>query len=572
MTKKINIHKNTILYGPPGTGKTYNTIAYAVAIIDGKEIFQDKKTGAITVKDYADRESLQKRFNELKETNLVEFCTFHQSYSYEEFIEGIKPKVEIDGITNEKRIIYEVTDGVFKKFCENKVETIPTVILKQAEDTIEEVTCVTQENIEDKSISNPLDNTALLKKYGIRANPNIYKINLGGTYDNEIRTECLKSHIGHIRIGWGDDLTLKEIINSNSIPKELNSFVKMQIGDIVFSQYSETKYDAIGVVIGDLEKLSCPHYQQSRKVYWLLKDIEKDILSINKNKRFAISASTKLPHITLEDILFILEEHNAKEYIPYTETALGESHTPNNKVFIIDEINRGNISKIFGELITLIEDSKRIDATKNNLSQGMRIRLPYSHNNNDIGFGVPDNIYILGTMNTADRSIALIDTALRRRFKFIEMAPSFNLLNSVIINGINICNMMERINERIEILYDRDHKIGHSFFMKLNNNSTIGDLAEIFEYDIIPLLQEYFYNDWEKIAVILGDDFERKDKTYNFINRIEIKDDIVRKYDMDKIYTYNLNKDAFEKAITYVKIYEPSTLNNTTLESAHDGE
>ena len=127
MTKKINIHKNTILYGPPGTGKTYNTIAYAVAIIDGKEIFQDKKTGAITVKDYADRESLQKRFNELKETNLIEFCTFHQSYSYEEFIEGIKPKVEIDGITNEKRIIYEVTDGVFKKFCENKVETIPTV-------------------------------------------------------------------------------------------------------------------------------------------------------------------------------------------------------------------------------------------------------------------------------------------------------------------------------------------------------------------------------------------------------------------------------------------------------------
>ena len=535
MTKKIKIHKNTILYGPPGTGKTYNTIAYAVAIIDGKEISQDKKTGAITVKDYTDRESLQKRFNELKETNLVEFCTFHQSYSYEEFIEGIKPKVEIDNTTNEKSIIYEVTDGIFKKFCQN-------AYLAKNTNPTQQQSCIPN----------------------INNNPTIWKIVLQNPFENDIRSDCMSNH--HIRIGYDNNYKdYNEVLQATTMKtaegSRLNAFINdLKKGDIVVSYRSGYKFDNIGVVTGDC-KLD-PNYKTYnlvRPVKWLLSDTTLRGINLIASTCQPRGTINRMPNANLESI---------KQNIDKTTEQI--LTTIKNKVFIIDEINRGNISKIFGELITLIEDTKRINIS--NPNQGMRLRLPYSHDEDDIGFGVPDNIYILGTMNTADRSIALIDTALRRRFKFIEMAPSFNLLNSVIINGINICNMMERINERIEILYDRDHKIGHSFFMKLNNNSTIGDLAEIFEYDIIPLLQEYFYNDWEKIAAILGDDFERKDKTYNFINRIEIKDDIVRKYDMDKIYTYNLNKDAFEKAITYVKIYEPSTLNNTTLESAYDGE
>lgn len=219
-------------------------------------------------------------------------------------------------------------------------------------------------------------------------------------------------------------------------------------------------------------------------------------------------------------------------------------------VFIIDEINRGNISKIFGELITLIEDTKRIGE-----EEETKTILPYTGDE----FGVPKNIYLIGTMNTADRSIALMDTALRRRFNFIEMMPDVEVLNKLKIpeiEGIDIPRMLQAMNNRIEYLYDREHTIGHSYFTSLNNNSTLDDIANIFLKSIIPLLQEYFYEDYEKIQLVLGDNSKNVENKLvldidNNVNEIfKSHPDI----DMNE-QKYIIQKDAFYISKSYKEIY-----------------
>ncbi|MCD6433799.1 MAG: AAA family ATPase, partial [Sulfurimonas sp.] len=215
-----------------------------------------------------------------------------------------------------------------------------------------------------------------------------------------------------------------------------------------------------------------------------------------------------------------------------------------NHIIIIDEINRGNISKIFGELITLIEPSKRIGA-----DDEIKLRLPYSNDE----FGVPKNLYIIGTMNTADRSIALMDTALRRRFDFVEMMPDYEVLNEKVglVVGIDIAKLLLKINERIEYLYDRDHTIGHAYFLSLHVESSIDDLNSIFKNKIIPLLQEYFYDDWEKILLVLNDGFIEKNKqNYKSIFNEKIDDDYIE----DDKFSYEV-RDSFSKE-SYTKIYE----------------
>lgn len=163
-----------------------------------------------------------------------------------------------------------------------------------------------------------------------------------------------------------------------------------------------------------------------------------------------------------------------------------------NPVFlVIDEINRANISKVLGELISLLEPSKRLGA-----SSELFVQLPYSQEK----FGVPANLYILGTMNTSDRSIALLDTALRRRFFFKEMLPNYEMLNSE-IEGIHLGKLLKKINDRIEYLLDRGHLIGHTYLLHIQNFT---ELCVVFKQQIIPLLQEYFYGEWEKIAQVLG--------------------------------------------------------------------
>lgn len=491
---------NTILYGPPGTGKTYHTVIYAVAIIENCEL------ASVEAESYSD---VLARYNEYKAQGRIEFTTFHQSFGYEEFIEGIRPVVSSDDETSDAGDVqYSVQPGIFKRFCE-RAERPAAVVTND---------------------------------YGIGENPSIWKVSLDGTGDNPIRSECLKK--GHIRIGWdeyGESITDTTDFSQYGGRVVLNSFInRMQIGDIVLSCYSASTIDAIGVVTGDCEwHDEYPRLKRLRKVNWIVRDIKENILSLNGGTSMTLASVYRMGNVSLTDVYQLIDKHNP--------TAAAAQPAQKNYVFIIDEINRGNISKIFGELITLIEESKRVGKP-----EGMTARLP----NSQKPFGVPDNVYIIGTMNTADRSIATIDTALRRRFLFREMLPNPQVLADVMVEDLSISAMLNRMNQRIAVLYDREHTIGHAYFMKLRDNPTVETLAEIFRNNIIPLLQEYFYEDYEKIRLVLGDSL-KNDPEEQFITACE--NDYVALFGsvdigLDDSNTYEINDKAFGNIESYRSI------------------
>lgn len=487
------IHKNLILYGPPGTGKTRASIIYAVAIIENglikeKNLKINDNELLEKIKD-EDYKEICSRYKKYKDDGLIEFTTFHQSFGYEDFVEGIKP------VLNDDKLNYKIENGIFKEFCDKA--TVST-----------------------------------LKDIGLKDSPTIWKVSLEGTNDNPTRQECLKNN--HIRIGYDE---YGENIDENKTPvykgkNVINAFCnKMEIGDIVLSCYTNKTIDAIGVITGDYEWADqYQEYKRLRNVNWIVKNIKEDITEINNGKTLTLPTVYQL-NISLESVLNIIKKY--KKSLIHNE---GQ-----NRVIIIDEINRGNISKIFGELITLIEPCKRIGA-----EEELTVKLPYSRK----PFGIPDNIYIIGTMNTADRSIQTMDTALRRRFKFKEIIPDANLLKDIIIDGISIKELLSIINKRIEILYDREHTIGHSCFMTLNKDSKIEDLAEIFEKNIIPLLQEYFYEDYEKIRCVLGDN--GKEEQYQIIQKTENLNDVFNIDDEpeDKAF-YRINTKALKNKEAY---------------------
>lgn len=490
---ETDISKNTILYGPPGTGKTYNTVNYSVAIIENKPL------DIVKAEDY---ETVLKRYNEYKEQGLIEFTTFHQSYGYEEFIEGIKPIMDND---DDERgdIQYQIKSGVFKNFCEEAGRPI-----------------ITQHK----------------REIGLNNAPTIWKVSLEGTGDNPTRTECMKN--GHIRIGWdgyGENVTSDTNFEHGG-KTVLNAFIyKMKVGDIVLSCYSATSIDAIGVVTGDYEwHNEYDKFKRLRKVNWIVKGIREDITKINNGTNMTLASVYKL-NIALSDIMNIIMSR---------ASVTTEVEEKKNYVFIIDEINRGNISKIFGELITLIETSKRVGKT-----EGMKVMLPYSQTR----FGVPENVYIIGTMNTADRSIASIDTALRRRFRFKEMMPDENVLDDITIDGVSIKDMLVKINKRIAVLYDREHTIGHAYFVPLRENPTLEMLATIFADNIVPLLQEYFYEDFEKIRLVLGDN-NKMNEEEQFIKCISNNYSELfgnAELDLDDTVSYEINEAAFMQIGSY---------------------
>ncbi len=492
--KATDVGLNTILYGPPGTGKTYHTVIYAVAIVENREL------ASVEQEDY---EAVLARYSKYKSQGRIAFTTFHQSYGYEEFIEGIRPTIEQNGQSSD--IQYSVQPGIFKRFCE-QAEGLASI------------------------------GTA---NWGVNASPNIWKVSLQGTGDNPTRSECLKN--GHIRIGiYSKDA---DLVTGNTYSSNVeNPFInKMKIGDIVLSCYTATSIDAIGVITGEFEqRREFSDYPLVRKVNWIVKGIREDIQQINGGAAMSLAAVHGLPRMSLSDVYGLIGK-----YLPAPRTAPAEKQ--GNYVFIIDEINRGNISKIFGELITLIEPAKRIGK-----KEALHAVLPYSQKT----FGVPGNVYIIGTMNTADRSIAAMDTALRRRFLFREMLPNTKLLENISVEDLSVSDMLNRINKRITALYDRDHTIGHAYFMPLKDSPTIETLAEIFSNSIIPLLQEYFYEDYEKIRLVLGDNQKKNPQERFILDSAYDYGDLFGDADvgLDDGFHYEINHAAFANIEAYRSI------------------
>ncbi|EFN3033041.1 AAA domain-containing protein, partial [Campylobacter jejuni] len=448
---------NQILYGSPGTGKTYHTIDKTLEIISKEEKIQ--------IPSEDDRINRKKIFDEYVKNGQIVFTTFHQSYGYEEFVEGIKPIIDND--ENSQEVKYDVKDGIFKELCDKSLKNY--ILSMQNENEIDldklifEFANYINQDFLNKGNEFPLENKVSIKKILLNFKDEYRSFSLGGSIKSPQSLTI--------------DIIKRDYLNFKN--KKILSFKDIK-----------PKYD------------SQSDYHGNAIYYFMFYNKLKEFENI-QNEKFKIK----------KEIL--------KSYI-----------------IIIDEINRGNVSKIFGELITLIEPSKRIGE-----KEELKVTLPYSGKE----FGVPKNVYIIGTMNTADRSITSLDTALRRRFEFIEMMPDVSKL-SIDCEGINLQELLKAINTRIEYLLDREKTIGHAFFISVEN---LESLKKVFKNRIIPLLQEYFYNDYALIDAVLNKNgmleisVENKDYLKNMTEFIE-SDKIVYKFSDSN----NWNKD------TFIKIYK----------------
>ena len=417
-TMKHSYSLNQILYGPPGTGKTWDTVNHAMAIIEDKPLKELEKEG---------RKGVRERFDKLKEDGQIAMVTFHQNFTYEDFIEGIRP-VLLDGDEDEsEKIQYELHKGVFREIAEqadsNRTQSEQTGY--ESWDT-DELLQAFAESIEKRQYSEEAIN---LFSPDSRSGATIEKVNWSGS--NEFKSVQLGGSVQHHKL------------TAKIIKRDYEAFYRGKVksaGDIKPAHNSKTRHHGLAMYYFPLFEM-------------------------------------------------IKQFHDGHEWQSEERTVVKKQ----NYVLIIDEINRGNIAKIFGELITLIEQSKRLGQ-----DDETTVTLPYSKEK----FGVPDNLYIIGTMNTADRSIAQLDTALRRRFEFIEMMPDPKHGKiSTDVKGVNCQELLAVMNERIHFLLDREHQIGHTYFMDVDS---LKSLAATLKNKIIPLLQEYFYDDWEKIDLVLN--------------------------------------------------------------------
>ncbi len=372
--------------------------------------------------------------------------------------------------------------------------------------------------------------------YSFSENPTIWKVSLASTGDNPVRDYCMEH--GCIRIGWdeyGESITddMDYHVGGKTV---LNAFLsRMQPGDIILSCYTAHSIDAIGVVTGEPEwHPEFEHYKRLRTVKWLVQRKNIGIAEFRLEKSLTLSTVYRL-NTTVATVIEVLNKNGFSGSAP-------TKGTKGPYVFIIDEINRGNILKIFGELITLIEPSKRLGQ-----SEELQAKLPYSHE----AFGIPDNVYLLGTMNTADRSIALLDTALRRRFSFVEMMPDSGVLDGIEVEGISVSGLLTTLNRRIEVLFDREHTLGHAFFTPLRQSPSIETLGEIFRDKVIPLLQEYFYDDYEKICLVLGDRKRPEQQQFFEVETADLQNLFGVEPEFEINPTYRINPAAFFDAEVY---------------------
>jgi hypothetical protein len=475
--EKETVALNQILFGPPGTGKTYHTITEAIKIVDYD----------FYCKHADDHEMLQIRFNDLliKEWKTPEgqisFCTFHQSFSYEDFVEGIKPLAPLAG---DQYLKYDVEKGIFQNIC-------------RLADVSNNAQQISKEN--PVSLSDDEFNKA-----------QFYKVSLGDTtkeYSKEIYEYCTKNNLISVGFAEGIDFTNEKEQGVNRLITEhgldnysaqaINCFKNyLQVGNYVIISNGNFYIKAIGIVTGEyfFEAESEIEWNHFRPVEWIFKDVE---IPASEFYRKNLSQQT---------IYKLKNESLVREFFVRNAAPKEAKAAQKNFVLIIDEINRGNVSSIFGEVITLIEPTKR-----SGRKEALEVVLPYSKQ----PFSVPSNVYIIGTMNTADRSIESLDTALRRRFSFKEMLPNPDLIavngaSRGEIEGIDLVHVLRKINLRIEKLIDKDHTIGHSYFLEA---TTVSELALVFKDKVIPLLEEYFFGDFGKIGLVLGSSFITKIET-----------------------------------------------------------
>lgn len=431
--KKNNPQLNLILFGPPGTGKTYNTVNKALEIIG--ESIEGKP-----------RKEIKEMFDSKMQEGQIVFTTFHQSMSYEDFIEGIKP---IEPEKESDPVIYRIQYGVFRNLC---IEASFAIAQLRETKTTEEV----------------LDFSILYDKFVESIDEKL----LGGE-QVELETKAGGS------------------VMVESISHQGNFIIKHHEGTRTYT-VSKARLTKLQSAIKDLSEVSNINDKfreiiggSNSSAYWSV------LNAIRKEKH------TKI--ITKENRTYTFDEK--KEVVLSLSKADYKNKNGKPFVLIIDEINRGNVSQIFGELITLIEEDKRLGN-----DEALEATLPYSKEK----FGVPPNLYIIGTMNTADRSVEAIDTALRRRFCFEEMSPLY-VLDEVNyeIAGHNVSKILFTINKRIEKLLDKDHAIGHSYFIRKIYETPEEKFLNSFYHNIIPLLQEYFFGDFGKIGLVLGQGFVR---------------------------------------------------------------
>jgi 5-methylcytosine-specific restriction protein B len=464
----MSLNLNQILFGPPGTGKTYNTINKSVAIANPDFNLNQART------------EIKKEFDRLIKEGIIVFTTFHQSMSYEDFIEGIKPiEPKVEG----QPVIYKVIPGILKEICE-RIKNI------------------------EKLTSNSLPNANSVSNFDELYSAFIKRLKeiISELEENETHTfQSRRSRVKLIKIENDDSiLTTGETANSTE------TVTKDKL-ERIYNKYSSP--DEITNLVKQLREVGTD-IGWTTNYFAVFKALKEFETSIKTNKSNDVKTKKK------QDF-----------------------------VLIIDEINRGNVSQIFGELITLVEEDKRLGA-----DEALEVTLPYSKEK----FGVPPNLYIIGTMNTADRSVEALDAALRRRFSFEEMPPKPILIANEgklkavrgFLDNIELPLLLNTINKRIEKLLDKDHQIGHSYFMSVKNYT---DLKSAFKNKIIPLLQEYFFGDYGKIGLVIGKEFfetiEKDDE--NLFADFEDYDassfaerTIYKIKDID-----NMSKDSFYKAI-----------------------
>ncbi len=424
---------NLILHGPPGTGKTYKTIDHALAIIEHRTLEE------LALEPRADR---QQRYQEYVEEGLIYFVTFHQSFTYEDFVEGIKP------ITEKGQIRYEIQNGIFKHIAlEARQELV---------DDILEAIPAPHQLVEFKPL---------------------YK-----SFLQYLKTDTFENFPGP----GGSKLFLHRIERTGNLKVRKEKF--FGIGSVSRKKLEKIYYEFQAL---DATELTDP-----------LAVVRSSANVSNAEDYLIVLASLREFEQQYVETSGLVDAQKVADILPdismarFSEIA---KQSAERFVLIIDEINRANIASVFGELISLIEPNKREGAP-----EALHLVLPYSKTM----FSIPPNLYLLATMNTADRSIENLDFALRRRFAFEAVLPDPAVISQLnqqpLMDGIHLELLLKAMNERITILLDAAHCIGHAYFLQVNN---LADLRKVFDRSILPLLKEYFFADPGEIGLVLGKAF-----------------------------------------------------------------